>query len=135
MTDQSNEQNFELAQMTVEIITAYVANNAVQASDLPKLIADVHASISGLDQQTEETAVEPQKPAVPIRRSLSPDQIICLDCGLQYKSIKRHLQVSHGMTPDEYRAKWGLPADYPMVAPNYSAQRSKLAKKSGLGRK
>ena len=121
--------------MAVDIVTTYVSNNAIQADDLPKLISEVYASISALAHAPEQTEPEPLKPAVPIKKSVTRDHIICLEDGLKYKSIKRHLNVSHDMTPDQYRAKWGLPADYPMVAPSYSERRSTLAKKSGLGKK
>lgn len=123
--------------LTAEIVSAYVSNNAISPADLPRLMADVHTAIAGLAQQDATAAVsaEKPKPAVPIRRSVTPDYIICLEDGKKFKSLKRHLQTHHNMTPDEYRARWGLPLDYPMVAPSYAEQRSKLAKKIGLGKK
>jgi predicted transcriptional regulator len=125
-----------LAELTTDIVTAYVANNAVRPSDLPEIIREVHAALAGLRVGTApETVEEAPKPAVPIKKSVTPDYLISLENGQKFRSLKRHLMKSYGMTPNEYRAKWGLPADYPMVAPNYAAQRSELAKMVGLGRK
>lgn len=124
-----------LIELTADVVSAYVSNNPVPVAELPSLISNVH---SALQQQTAAPAQEdsePQKPAVPIKKSVTPDYIVCLEDGKQFKSLKRHLSTHHGLTPDEYRAKWGLPADYPMVAQNYSAARSALAKSMGLGRK
>lgn len=118
---------------TSEIVAAFVANNAIGASDLPGLIGNVYAALGGLDQPVVGPTVE-LVPAVSIKKSVTPDFIVCLDDGKKFKSMKRHL-AGLGMTPDEYRAKWGLPPDYPMVAPNYTATRSALAISSGLGRK
>ena len=120
-------------ELTAEIVAAYVSNNSVQASGIPELIATVHASVAGLSKPSVAPA-EALVPAVNPKRSVFPDYIICLDDGKRFKSMKRHL-TGLGMTPAEYRAKWGLPTDYPMVAPNYAAARSDLALKSGLGRK
>jgi predicted transcriptional regulator len=123
-------------ELTAEIVSAYVSNNPVPAGALPELIASVAASLSGLvNGAAPAETVEPQKPAVPIKKSVTPDYIISLEDGRKFKSLKRHLQTSYGMTPDEYRAKWNLPTEYPMVAPNYSAVRSTMAKTIGLGRK
>ena len=120
-------------ELTAEIVAAYIANNAVQASSLPALIASVHASVAGLS--TPAAAVpEAPVPAINPRKSVHADYIICLDDGKKFKSMKRHLS-GLGMTPAEYRVKWGLAADYPMVAPNYATARSEMAKKIGLGRK
>jgi predicted transcriptional regulator len=121
---------------TAQIVSAYVGNNPVQAADLPGLITSIHEALHGLATPAEPAAAEPGVlvPAVPVRKSITPDHIVCLENGLKFKSLKRHLR-GLGMTPDEYRAKWRLPADYPMVAPNYSATRSNLAKANGLGRK
>ena len=132
----SNDETLSQAnfiELTAEIVAAYIANNAVQASSLPELIATVHASVSGLSKPAVAPA-EALVPAVHPKRSVLPDYIICLDDGKRFKSMKRHV-AGLGMTPAEYRAKWGLAADYPMVAPNYAAARSELALKSGLGRK
>lgn len=118
---------------TSEIVAAFVANNAIGASDLPGLIGNVYAALGGLDQPVVGPTVE-LVPAVSIKKSVTPDFIVCLDDGKKFKSMKRHL-AGLGMTPDEYRTKWGLPSDYPMVAPNYTATRSALAISSGLGRK
>ena len=118
---------------TTDIVASYVASNSLGASDLPSLIRDVYDALAGLD----EGAVEPARPepAVPIPSSVRPDHLICLEDGKKFKTIKGHLRVAHGLTPDEYRARWSLSADYPLVAPNYSDKRSDLAKQSGLGRK
>jgi predicted transcriptional regulator len=118
-------------ELTAEIVSAYVANNAVQTGNLPALIESVHGAVSALGQPQRP---EPQAPAVNPKRSVFPDYVVSLEDGRKFRSMKRHLGLL-GMTPDEYRAKWGLPRDYPMVAPNYAAARSELAKKMGLGRK
>jgi len=128
--------NATLVELTTEIVSAYVSNNPVPAGELPAVIAQIHLSLSGLQSGfSPQTASEPLKPAVPIKKSVTPDFIISLEDGKKFKSLKRHLSTSYGMTPAEYREKWGLPADYPMVAANYAASRSELAKKIGLGRK
>ncbi len=126
-----NEQRRELLELTSTIVAAHVSNNSVPTADLPGVIATVHETLAALG--TEE-APRP-KPAVPIKKSVTPDYIICLDDGKKLKMLKRHLRTAYNMTPDDYRKRWGLPSDYPMVAPNYAATRSKLAKKIGLGRK
>lgn len=115
-----------------EIVSAYVRNNTVQTSELPDLIRNVHRSLLELGGPVTEP--ERQKPAVSVKKSIQHEYLICLEDGLKFKSLKRHLRSKYDLSPDEYREKWGLPADYPMVAPGYSAQRSKLAKKMGLGR-
>ena len=123
-----------LVELTAEIVAAYVGNHVVPAADLPSLIADVHTALSGTTgQEVAAPVVEKPKPPVPIKKSVHNDYIICLEDGKQFKSLKRHLRTKYNMTPDEYRAKWGLPSDYPMVAPNYAASRSQLAKSMGLG--
>lgn len=124
-----------LRSTTAAIVAAYVESNAVPAADLPSLILAVHRTLSGLGgaDQGSDPVVEAQKPAVSIRRSVSDDHLICLEEGRQFKSLRRHLLADHGLTPDEYRRKWGLPADYPMVAPSYAKVRSEMAKKIGLG--
>jgi predicted transcriptional regulator len=125
--------NAVLLECTTSIISAYVTNNTIQKENLPALIADTFNSLAGVER-TPSVVVE-LKPAVPIRRSVQPDHIVCLEDGKKFKSLKRHLMSHYNMTPQEYREKWGLPADYPMVAANYALARSELAKKSGLGRR
>ena len=121
--------------IAAEIVAAYVSNNSIAVADLPALIGEVHSALQRIaNGQTDRTPVAANlAPAVPIRKSVTPDFIICLEDGKKFRSLKRHLKTSFGMTPDEYRAKWSLPPDYPIVAPNYAAQRSALAKASGLG--
>jgi predicted transcriptional regulator len=125
----------ELIELSTEIVSAYVSHNAVNPHDLPKLITDVHAALRALQTNEVQAPVEELKPAVPVRKSVGTDYIICLEDGKKFKSLKRHLRTHYNLSPEEYREKWGLPADYPMVAPSYSATRSKLAKDNGLGRK
>ncbi len=124
----------ELLHMAADIAAAYVSNNTVGAEQLPEVIRTVHQTLSsaGLSEFGNETKVEP---AVPVRRSITPDYIVCLEDGKKLKMLKRHLRSAYDLSPDEYRTKWGLPADYPMVAPNYAKQRSEFAKKIGLGQK
>ena len=130
----SNDMTETYITLTADIVAAHVSNNSVAVSDLPTLIANVHNALAGLGggAAARETKAEP---AVSIRASVKPDYIVCLDDGKKLKMLKRHLMTHYGITPDEYRAKWGLPADYPMVAPNYAEQRRSLAVKIGLGRK
>jgi predicted transcriptional regulator len=127
----------EASQMSVAyaagIVSAYVRNNTLALDELPELIRSVHAALVDVARGVV-TEAEPPKPAVPIKKSVFRDHIICLEDGLKFKSLKRHLKSKYDLTPEEYRARWGLPADYPMVAPGYSEKRSKLAKKMGLGR-
>ena len=121
-------------EIVADLVSAYVSNNSMRASDLPDFIASIHASIQTLAAgQVETPPAPPPVPAVPIKKSLTQDHIICLEDGKKFRSLKRHLGTVYNMTPDEYRAKWGLPKDYPMVAPGYSEIRSKLAKDIGLG--
>lgn len=128
------EQETDLTSMTADIVAAYVANNAVPASELPSLITTVHAAMAAASSgSVAEPEPEALKPAVPIRKSVTPDAIICLEDGKSFKSLKRHLMTKYGLSPADYRAKWGLPSDYPMVASNYAASRSALAKSMGLG--
>ncbi|MDX8512104.1 MucR family transcriptional regulator [Mesorhizobium captivum] len=129
-----SEEANNFIELTADIVSAYVQKNAIPVSGLPDLIASVNLALSNIGQATPAEAPA-QKPAVNPKRSVFPDYIISLEDGQKYKSLKRHLATRHGMTPDEYRAKWGLAKDYPMVAPNYSATRSALAKSLGLGRK
>ena len=125
----------DLIDLSADIVCAYVSHNALSVTDLPKLIADVHSALRGLHSTGIQEPVEDLKPAVPVRKSVAPDYIICLEDGKKFKSLKRHLRTHYDLSPEEYRDKWGLAADYPMVAPNYSATRSRLAKDNGLGRK
>ena len=129
------EEKPELLEMTADIVSAYVSNNTVSADAVPGLIAQIHAALSGVSSAPVEVEPEPKEPAVPVRKSITPDFLICLEDGRKFKSLKRHLRTKYDMSPEEYRAKWGLPADYPMVAPNYARQRSALAKEIGLGTK
>ena len=131
----SDPNPIALAEMTSEVVAAYVAQNHIQPSELPNLIASVHATLGGLGKAPEpQVSTEPLKPAVPVKKSVTDDYIISLEDGRKLKSMKRYL-AGLGMTPAEYRAKWGLPKDYPMTAPAYAARRSELAKTIGLGRK
>jgi predicted transcriptional regulator len=124
----------EILRMTAEVVSAYLSNNLLPASQISEVIQTVHTSLNSLGAGRTDSAVEPPKPAVPVKKSVTADYIICLEDGKKLKMLKRHLRSTYNMTPDEYRAKWGLPADYPMVAPNYAQQRSEFAKKIGLGR-
>ncbi len=127
------EDKPELLEMTADIVSAYVGNNSVSADALPALISNIHAALSGVSNGPVEVEPEPKEPAVPIRKSIAPDFLICLEDGRKFKSLKRHLRTKYDMSPEDYRAKWGLPKDYPMVAPNYAKARSELAKSMGLG--
>lgn len=124
----------ELVEMTGRIVASYVRSNQIAVSDLPNLIRLVHQSLSGSGKAVEPEVVE-LRPAVAIKKSVTPDYIVCLEDGKKLKMLKRYLRTAFGMTPDEYRRKWGLPADYPMTAPNYAEQRSAFAKSIGLGKK
>jgi predicted transcriptional regulator len=124
----------ELLRMTAEVVSAYVSNNTLATAQLADVISSVYSSLRLLDGQAAEPPAEPLKPAVPIRKSITPEFLICLEDGKKLKMLKRHLRSTYNLTPDEYRAKWGLAQDYPMVAPKYAAQRSEFAKKIGLGR-
>jgi len=117
------------------VVSAYVSHNPVPAAELPGLVGQIHASFRALASRVPAEVQEPQQPAVSVKTSVTPDYIVCLEDGKKFRSLKRHLRVHHDLTLDEYRAKWNLPADYPMVAPNYAAACSALAKKMGLGRK
>mgnify|MGYP001054760232 FL=1 len=130
----TTDSKIDVLGLTAHIVSAYVENNKVPTSGLADLIASVNGSIVSLGKPVEEP-IEALQPAVNPKRSVHPDYIVCLEDGKKFKSLKRHLSVHFGLTPDEYRAKWGLPADYPMVAPNYAAARSELARTLGLGRK
>lgn len=128
-------QEVDLVELSTEIVCAYVSHNAISPADLPKVIADIHTALKGLRGAEAPQPAEELRPAVPVRKSVAPDYIICLEDGKKFKSLKRHLRTHYNLTPEEYREKWGLPADYPMVAPSYSETRSRLAKDNGLGRK
>ncbi|WP_316976446.1 MucR family transcriptional regulator [Shumkonia mesophila] len=125
----------EILRMAVDVVAAYLSNNQLPAGQIPEVINTVFRSLSSLDGTSAEVVQEPMKPAVPIRRSVTPDYLVCLEDGKKLKMLKRHLRTTYNMTPEEYRAKWNLPPDYPMVAPNYAKQRSDFAKQIGLGRK
>jgi predicted transcriptional regulator len=124
---------YQLTSLTADIVSAHISKNEVTLEQLPALIRDVHQALAAVGQTPSE-AIKAE-PAVDVKKSLFPDRIVCLECGASMKMLKRHLATDHQMTPDEYRAKWGLPPTYPMVAPEYAATRSQLAKDSGLGRK
>ena len=124
-----------LIELTAEIVSAYVSNNSIDSGELSTLISDVHSALHRTAAGGSEPEPEPLKPAVTVRRSVTPDFIVCLEDGKKFKSLKRHLRTHYDLTPDEYREKWGLPSDYPMVAPNYAKARSNLAKEMGLGQK
>ena len=122
-----------LAELAAEIVSAFVANNKIAVNDLSKLIGDVHTALQQTVTGGQNAEEKPREPAVPIRRSVQSDHIVCLEDGKHFKSLKRHLVTEHNMSPQDYRQKWGLPRDYPMVAPNYAASRSEMAKRIGLG--
>ncbi len=132
MEEQSGINTVDLLDLTSEIVSAYVSNNKVEVEKLPEIIGNVYASLSSI---ANEEGAEMIEPAVPIKKSVTPDYIICLEDGKKFKMLRRHLQNVYGLTPEEYRERWGLPADYPMVAPNYAEKRSGLAKQIGLGKK
>ena len=132
MSEQPNTPNY--IELAADLVSAFVSNNPVPAAELPTLIGAVHAALTKVANGTSaQPAEEPKAPAVSVRKSVQPDYILCLEDGKRFKSLKRHLRTVYDLTPDQYRAKWGLPADYPMVAPNYAAARSELAKQFGLG--
>ena len=128
------DANELLITLTADIVAAHVSNNSVSVGDVSNLIANVHGALAGLSVATEPTP-EPLQPAVSIRSSVKPDYIVCLEDGKKLKMLKRHLKTAYNMTPEQYRERWGLPAEYPMVAPNYANSRSKLAKNMGLGQR
>jgi len=123
----------EIIEMATDIVSAYVGNNTVAASDLPALIQSVHKALSGVSANPEAVEAPVKEPAVSVKKSITPEHLICLEDGRKFKSLKRHLRTKYNMSPEEYRAKWGLPKDYPMVAPSYARARSDLAKQMGLG--
>jgi predicted transcriptional regulator len=132
MADDPGDSSSFIA-LTANIVSAYVSNNPVPSADIPALISQIHSALKRVSSSATAAPVEPLKPAVPIKRSINSDYIVCLEDGLKFKSLKRHLRTRYSMTPDQYREKWSLPPDYPMVAPNYAAARSQLAKQMGLG--
>src|SRR4051794_6859688 len=132
MSEQPNTPNY--IELAADLVSAFVSNNPVPAAELPTLIGAVHAALTKVANGTSEPAVEaPKAPAVSVKKSVQPDYIVCLEDGKRFKSLKRHLRTVYDLTPDQYRVKWGLSADYPMTAPNYAAARSELAKQLGLG--
>lgn len=131
MTD--NPSSGSYIELTADIVSAYVSNNTVPAGEMPALINQVHQALLSVGGARGEAPNEPLKPAVPVKRSIHADYVVCLEDGKKFKSLKRHLRTQYNMTPEQYREKWGLPADYPMVAPSYAAARSELAKQMGLG--
>jgi predicted transcriptional regulator len=131
MTDVAGKSFIDL---TADIVSAYLSHNATPASEIPALISQVHSALMRVSSGRPEAPAEPARPAVALKKSLTADYLVCLEDGKRFKSLKRHLRTQYNMTPEQYRDKWGLPADYPMVAPNYAVARSALAKKMGLGR-
>ena len=123
----------EIIGMTTDIVSAYLSNNTVSAAELPTLIQSVHRALSTVSTGIDTSAPAPKDPAVPVKKSITPDFLVCLEDGRKFKSLKRHLRTKYDMSPDEYRTKWGLPKDYPMVAPKYAETRSALARQMGLG--
>lgn len=132
VADQESEP--DIRRMAADVVAAYVSANAVPATQLPELIRSVITALQTVEEQSAAPEAEALKPAVPVRRSVNPDYIVCLEDGRKLKMLKRHLRTTYNMSPAEYRTKWSLPADYPMVAPNYAARRSEFAKQIGLGR-
>jgi predicted transcriptional regulator len=130
MSDSAGKSFLDL---TAEIVSAYLSNNTTPASEIPALISQVHAALLRVSSGRGELPSEPAKPAVPVKKSMTADYLICLEDGKRFKSLKRHLRAQYNMSPEQYRDKWKLPADYPMVAPNYAVTRSQLAKNMGLG--
>jgi predicted transcriptional regulator len=131
MSDTTANGNY--IELTAEIVSAYVSNNTVPAGEIPGLINQVHTALARVSGKSSDAPAEPLKPAVSVKKSITPEYIVCLEDGKKFKSLKRHLRTQYNMTPEQYREKWGLSADYPMVAPNYAAARSQLAKQMGLG--
>lgn len=137
MNEEYNEKvsRDDVLRMAVDVVAAYVSNNQVSSGQISEVINSVYNSLMGLEGSPLEVTAELQRPAISIRKSIMPDYIVCLEDGKKLKMLKRHLRTTYNLTPEEYRAKWGLPPDYPMVAPNYAKQRSQFAKDIGLGRK
>ncbi|MDE2301736.1 MAG: MucR family transcriptional regulator [Sphingomonadales bacterium] len=135
MESTMGDLNETLVTLTSDIVAAHVSNNDVSVADLPALISNVYGALADLGKAAPVVAEAPPKPAVSLRSSVKPDRIVCLDCGMELKMLKRHLMTHHSMTPEQYKARWNLASDYPLVAPEYAAKRRDLAKKIGLGRK
>jgi predicted transcriptional regulator len=133
-SDNQLSKSDELLKFASDIVAAYVANNPIPVGEIPGMIRSIHTTLGGLAGGVPVDGASTQKPAIPVKKSITPEYIICLEDGKKLKMLKRYLRSRYNLTPEEYRAKWGLPADYPMVAPNYAAQRSEFAKKIGLGR-
>lgn len=133
MSTPENAESIDFVALAADVVSSYVASNSLPPQELPGLIEEVHAALSALGKPTPVEPVVALKPAVPIRKSITPDYIICLEDGKRFKSLKRYLRTRYGLSPEQYREKWGLPNDYPMVAPNYARARSDLAKEMGLG--
>jgi predicted transcriptional regulator len=131
MAEHSGDSSY--IQLTANIVSAYVSNNTVASAEIPSLIGQVYSALMRVSSGQAAAPAEPAKPAVPVKRSITAEYIVCLEDGKKFKSLKRHLRTQYDMTPEQYREKWGLPPDYPMVAPNYAAARSQLAKQMGLG--
>jgi predicted transcriptional regulator len=131
MSDTTGNGNY--IELTAQIVSAYVSNNTVPAGEISSLISQVHMALTRVSGKSGEAPAEPLKPAVSLKKSITPEFIVCLEDGKKFKSLKRHLRTQYNMTPEQYRDKWGLGTDYPMVAPNYAAARSQLAKQMGLG--
>jgi predicted transcriptional regulator len=131
MSDSSGDGTY--IQLTAHIVSAYVSNNTVPSGEIPTLISQVYSALMRVSGGQAVAPAEPLKPAVSVKRSITPEYLVCLEDGKKFKSLKRHLRTQYDMTPEKYREKWGLPSDYPMVAPNYAAARSQLAKQMGLG--
>ena len=129
----NNDTSSSFIELTADIVSAYVSNNSVSAGEIPSLINQVHAALVRVSAGQTDAQPEPLKPAISVKKSITPDHLVCLEDGKKFKSLKRHLRTQYNMTPEAYREKWGLPPDYPMVAPNYAAARSQLAKQMGLG--
>ncbi len=134
MQELENDMNETLITLTSDIVAAHVSNNSVTVEDVPSLIANVYGALAGLGSEADAEETPPE-PAVSIRSSVKPDHVVCLECGKKMKMLKRHLSTDHNMSTEDYRKRWGLAADYPLVAPNYAEKRRELAKKIGLGRK
>jgi predicted transcriptional regulator len=135
VSETPTRNNEMLIELTADVVAAYVSNNSVSATELPGLIAEIHAALGRAGSGAEQAVADKPKPAVNPKKSITDDYIICLEDGKKFKSLKRHLMTHYGLTPDQYREKWGLDSSYPMVAPNYALARSNLAKEMGLGRK
>lgn len=132
---EENLEKTELVELTADIVSAYVSKNVIPGTEVPQLINDIHDALNKASARSAQPVREELKPAVPVKKSVTADYIVCLEDGKKFKSLKRHLRTHYNMSPEEYREKWGLPHDYPMVAPNYAAARSALAKKMGLGQR